>query len=168
MANTSGFTRPKSARDGYPALELQNRSGYDYRFGTVIEATVTSANFSGWGGVETYTDMIDDSVTVVCSGVVEEFGTNEFIGILVNDTEDATTGLFATEFNAIRLPINTGVSPAVGETLYWDQTNQELTTTSASNTKCAIVLEAKETLAANNARKLPAADWVLVSISKMQ
>lgn len=60
------------------------------------------------------------------------------IGITAADIADGSAGPVVLT-GQVRLPRKTGDAPAVGDVVYWDDTNKELTVTATDNTRAGLV-----------------------------
>jgi predicted RecA/RadA family phage recombinase len=132
--NVNGLQRPKSASVGkyrYDAMYV-NTVSYPQ---TVL---LSAVSYSGAATNQKYLDMEDDSLQVVCGGVPKLFACG--LGILKDDTKDGEDGSYVL-YGQFKLPTKDSDTPAVGDFLYWDDTNKYLTTTSGGNSKAAVALE---------------------------
>ena len=84
-----------------------------------------------------YMDMNDDTRRVVCGGTVVVIG--DQVAVLESDTFDGEIGNYLTEC-AVKLPVLSSDSLVIGSTLYWDVTNDRLTTTASSHKKAGYIL----------------------------
>lgn len=163
MPTNKGFCRPDTAKD-YFSFEKVHLDGADK-----MHAFPTTINDAKWAVLTNtnYTDYIDPTITVVCSGLFHKW--QERICCLYNDTQEATTGTvyFSGRYFA---PINPADTPAAGDQLIWDVSTEMFSTAAgvAGDVLCAVALGAKTTLGANNARKLPAGDYVELLLNSSQ
>lgn len=98
-----------------------------------------------------------DSLTLVApyavsSGQGAQFGANLF-GVAIATYTSGQTGVFRSE-GVFDLTKNTTGAFAVGDRLYWDNTNKRLTTTTTGNICVGIAVEAAATTAATGRIKL--------------
>ena len=70
------------------------------------------------------------------------------IGVALNDIASGASGAIALE-GVFQLPAASGITAAIGDKLYWDDTNNLLTTTSTGNAVAGVTLTTKATAAAN-------------------
>ena len=70
------------------------------------------------------------------------------IGVAMNDIASGAVGAVALE-GVFIMPGASGITAAIGDKLYWDDTNNVLTSTSTGNVVAGIALTAKATAAAN-------------------
>jgi len=134
--NINGAERPKSARSGKYDAQWQIEA---FQEGLrSLPATVDySAIVAGSQARSSYLDMNDDTRRVVCGGTVVVIG--DSVGILEADTFDGEVGNYLTEC-ACKLPVLSSDSLTIGGTLYWDVTNDRLTTTASSHKKAGYLL----------------------------
>lgn len=98
-----------------------------------------------------------DALTLVApyavnSGGGAQFGNNLF-GVAVTTLASGATGVFRSE-GVFDLTKNTTGAFAVGDRLYWDNTNKRLTTTTTGNICVGIAVEAAATTASTGRIKL--------------
>lgn len=79
------------------------------------------------------------SGAAVAAGAIVLLGTR--LGIAINDIADGALGTLAIEGN-FSMPKATGEAWTLGASLYWDNTNKKLTTTSSGNTLNSIATKA--------------------------
>jgi predicted RecA/RadA family phage recombinase len=70
------------------------------------------------------------------------------VGVAMNDVASGAVGAVALE-GIYLMPAASGITAAIGDKLYWDDTNNVLTTTSTANAVAGINLTTKATAAAN-------------------
>ena len=75
------------------------------------------------------------------------------VGVALNDIASGAVGAVALE-GVFEMPAASGITAAIGDKLYWDDTNNLLTTTSTGNAVAGVTLTAKATAAANVYLKL--------------
>jgi predicted RecA/RadA family phage recombinase len=68
---------------------------------------------------------------------------NSHVLIPLNTADAAASNAFVYQAEITNAPTDTGAAWAIGDTIYWDNTNHVFTKTSTSNTKCGYALEAK-------------------------
>ena len=151
----TAYTRPKTAREFFD-LEKFNKGGSDYK--SVVAATV---NIASWTTTTylTYNDVYFGT-GIICSGAVLLIDSQ--VGILMSDTAEGDTGHYLIEADMIMMPLKAADSPAVGDILYWDATNEHLTLTPSTFTKCAVSLKVKEAFVTGNADRMPVGTFILV------
>lgn len=133
--NTQGLQRPASAsinKYHYTPM-MVNVDRYP---STIIPSAVS---YSAAAANQKYLDKDDDNIQVVCGGTPKLFTVG--LGILKDDTKDGELGSYVI-YGVHRLPIKSTDTPAIGDFLYWDDTNKYLTTTAGGNSKSAVCLEA--------------------------
>ena len=94
---------------------------------------VVNHEYTGSGFIEQWpnnsgTDLDKDTVIVL----------GDRIGIAAAAIADGAAGPVVLK-GQIRLPRKTGDAPAVGDVIYWDDINKELTVTATANTRAGLV-----------------------------
>lgn len=70
------------------------------------------------------------------------------VGVAMNDIASGAVGAVAIE-GVFTMPGASGITAAIGDKLYWDDSNNVLTSTTTGNAIAGIALTAKATAAAN-------------------
>ena len=109
----SGTKRPFSAVY-HQSIEWQNTGGPGCG---EISATVDKTAFAATTYL-LYIDQYDQASEIICSGACTTFGGQ--VAVLLNDTKNGDTGVWAVEFESIKLPMLATDAPTVGTLIYWD------------------------------------------------
>ena len=134
--NANGIERPKSARYGKYDASWQIEAFQEGM--RSLPSTVAYASIVAGSQLRSsFMDMNDDTRRVVCGGTVVVIG--DQVAVLESDTFDLTVGNYLTEC-AVKLPVLSSDSLTIGGTLYWDVTNDRLTTTAATHKKAGYLL----------------------------
>ena len=159
MASSKGYIRPASA-EYYASMEKVQK-------GRIYKTLVVKNNSANFTGQDTYTSADYFGETIACSGYPVEI--DDTVGVVVEDEIQGTVGVprdfvIAYDMEAVLVPIKAADTAVVGGQLAFDAATGEFTTVLGGGNVCAVALEVKQTLAAGNSKKLPAGDWVLVSL----
>lgn len=159
--NTNGLQRPLSAQIGKYKFERQ----------TINEANLphlgfkAAVSYAGAAAAQKYTDMENDGLSVVCSGMPRLFVNH--LGVLTADTLDGETGEYRMYWEGY-MNILSSDTPAVGDILYWDAGNSRLTTTASSHKKAGTCMSATlTTVSTATLGSLPVGTWVHIYIHPM-